>query len=204
MKKTLFIIALLYFFNIVDAQVQLKHGLLIGGGKGSISTKIDPSYTNINGHTVGYTDYKYKANVSLGYRFRLNQTASPKTFLDIDVYAGTKSITDFVWFQMPVDGIPIDAYGSSGTRLFTNFSIAATYNYRIYKGLSAGIGIEPIFYIGGDKKSFDVPVVCKAGYDFKYFELSINCKYGLMNSIKDDYLKSGKFNDWQIQLFIPF
>lgn len=85
---------------------------------------------------------------------------------------------------------------------------AATANYTLYKGLSVGAGLAPSYYFYQDgednKRHFDVPLIAKVAYNFKIFELGVSYKYGLTNSLKTDYLKSGRLQEWNLSLWIPF
>jgi hypothetical protein len=49
-----------------------------------------------------------------------------------------------------------------------------------------------------------MPLTARAGYDFKYMDLSFNYKYGFRDVMDAACFSGGKVRRWQIQLFIPF
>ena len=54
------------------------------------------------------------------------------------------------------------------------------------------------------KSAFDVPVVVKAAYAFKYFDLALTYKHGTCNVMKGvPYMKSGRTRDLQVSIFVP-
>ena len=54
------------------------------------------------------------------------------------------------------------------------------------------------------KSAFDVPVVVKAAYAFKYFDLALTYKQGTCNVMKGvPYMKSGRTRDLQVSIFVP-
>lgn len=172
-----------------------KHGIVLGGGLGSINKEYKPFINNV---TKGET--KYKSSIYIGYKFRMNSSES--FFLDVDLNLGVK-----MWkssFKNNKPEPPIYEASSEYYYISTNGSI----NYLIYKGLSVGVGIEPTYYFYTDgeksKNKFDTPIIGKVAYDFGKFELGIGYKHGLFSPIKTDYFKSGKFRDVQVSLFIPF
>ena len=51
------------------------------------------------------------------------------------------------------------------------------------------------------KSAFDVPVVVKAAYAFKYFDLALTYKQGTCNVMKGvPYMKSGRTRDLQVSI----
>jgi len=46
--------------------------------------------------------------------------------------------------------------------------------------------------------------VAKIAYNLKVVEIGITGKYGLMNILETESLKSGKIQELQLSLFIPF
>ena len=77
-------------------------------------------------------------------------------------------------------------------------------NFRILQ-MNGGL---PVYYFDRNnneflKSKFDVPVAAKLSYNLKFVELEISGKYGLINVIKSDLLKSGKIRDLQLSVFIP-
>ncbi len=194
-NKIFLTIILILNFAAVKAQVIEKHGLLVNGGIGTISYKLDPSLKSKN------NEIDFKSSYSVGYRFRLNPHSDP-FFIDVDANLGMK-----LWKSSYIKSSLEPAFYEASSN-YDSFSIAGTFNYKIYKGLSGGVGIEPIYFFYQDgessKNKLDIPLVAKLAYDFGKFEIGVNYKHGLTNTIKTDYIKSGKFRDIQISLFIPF
>ena len=198
----LFAICCIFSFH---SQCQIKSGLLFQGGSGAIKAVMEPAYLE---SIVSYDIY-YKNSFSIGYRFRVKQ-AGTSLFYNLDANLGMKS------WQMTVSSLnpsndPSNPYDNllskEESTQFYLASLSATANYSIYKGLNAGVGLEPAFLImqtGSKSKFFDMPFIVKLAYDLGPVELGINYKYGLFDLIKTDDIKSGKFRDMQISLFIPF
>lgn len=87
----------------------------------------------------------------------------------------------------------------------------ATVNYRIWKGLSIGLGIEPtVFFNSGklryndaSKTVFDFPVLVKVGYELKNIGFAVSYKQGF-KALYDNYmLNSEKNKELQISVFVP-
>jgi len=220
MKKKLFV--LLFLFSALYGYSQIKSGIVIGGGMGSISNVAFPDgpYIGLDGIAVANMQwsYKYKFDVSIGYRFRVEPQNKP-FFYDIDVNVGLKRLNTAYtggFFELPK---PEDAsnevekeYGYSDgnfQHIYYSFSVNPTWNYRIIRGLYAGAGIEPTLYAKEDTQSdekwkFDLPLTAKIGYDLKFIDLSISYKHGLFDTMEHRYLNPAKFRNWQLSVFIPF
>lgn len=56
--------------------------------------------------------------------------------------------------------------------------------YKLWRGLKAGIGVEPTVYFNTKAKAnlednkFDIPLVVKVGYDFNWFQVDLSYKNG--------------------------
>lgn len=203
-KKLL--LATLFLVGILNASAQFRSGLILGGGIGSISN-VDLSHNDIMGEIIqangtGSVDYKF--NAAVGYKFRFEPQAKP-FFYDVDMYVGMKKYTyEYFAKSMPDDPIPY-FYGNSGDINLLYTSLHLSWNYKINKGLYAGAGIAPLFYFNKETaKKFDASLLTKIGYDFKFIEIAAGYNVGLFNTLKPEYFASGRLNDWQIQLFIPF
>lgn len=181
----------------LGAQSQTESGIVVSGGLGSIKTKLKPS---VQEEASPY-DVDYRYNLSLGYRFRLHAVKTSPFFYDLEAGLGMK-YWDSSYGQVPGEPATLEA----GAKMFSTF-VSGTANYTIYKGLSIGAGIQPIYYFsqnGGNNKKFDIPIVAKVAYRFKAFEIGLNYKHGLMNTLETKYLKSGKFREYNLSLWIPF
>lgn len=190
----------------IQAQSQIKSGLILQGGTGKIQSVIEPTVLE----KISFYDISYNRNFSIGYRFHIKQSGTP-IFFNVDANLGMKSWQARFEYLNPNDDAsnPYDDILSNETSSkYYLASLAGTVHYSIYKGLSTGVGLEPTYLIwqeGEDSQNnFDLPIVAKLAYDFGPFELGINYKYGLMDLIKTDDVQSGKFREWQFSLFIPF
>ena len=194
-KKVLLTCMLCIGIMSLNAQLS-QHGLILNGGLGKVDSKIDKLGER-------WDDIDYKVGLSLGYRLRFNKP-EPKSFhYDFDVNAGVKGARVCNWLTNEV-GHTVG--GWSGGAGFHYTSIGFTANYSLIKNLSAGLGVEPVYFFKANeiRNSFDVPVVAKIAYNLKVVEVGIYGKYGLVNVFEMDYLKSGKMREIQLSLFIPF
>ena len=77
--------------------------------------------------------------------------------------------------------------------------------------MKIGAGVEPTLHFKDPilventiKSAFDVPVVVKAAYAFKYFDIALMYKHGTCNVMKGvPYMKSGHTRDLQVSIFVP-
>jgi hypothetical protein len=199
--------------------------MIFAGGSGYLSNPEESDYVQGIMTNPKEGDYvqeimtkssKYKFNIAIGYKFRI-QPQNKSYFLDMDLYAGLKRFEyGFSHYgeEIREDGFIIfhnEGSHTSGTYYY--FAINPTYNYKVYKNLYFGAGIEPTLYFTGidkDKWRFDIPPTLQIGYDFKYLGIAVGYKVGILDIIKSknkdsrSYLKAGDLNDLQIQLFIPF
>lgn len=195
-KKNLLIAFTALCISTLNAQTITKHGIIANGGIGYISKELKPS------QDIKFSDISYKSSYSVGYRFRLNPNINP-FFIDIDANIGVK-----IWdskYYTDLNLMP-PRYSISTHHYF--FSIGGTFNYSLYRGLNIGLGIEPTYYFyqDGEKSSnkFDIPLLGKVAYDLGKFEAGLSYKHGLTDIIKTDRIKSGKFREIQLSVFIPF
>ncbi|MCR6504863.1 hypothetical protein [Bacteroides muris (ex Fokt et al. 2023)] len=181
----------------LGAQGQTESGIIVEGGTGNIKTKLTPSAAA----AAGSYDVDYKYNLSLGYKFRLHANQASPFFFDLEAGLGMKYY-DYTFGKMP--GEPALVKGSA--KRFSAFA-TGTANYTLYKGLSIGAGIQPTWFFnqnGGNSRKFDIPAIGRIAYRFKAFEVGLNYKHGLMNSLKTDHLKSGKFREYTLSVWVPF
>lgn len=180
------------------AQSDVKSGLLLSGGIGSIKSELSSTVPN----SILHTDVSYKMGFSIGYRFRLQPHVSSRITYDLDANVGLRNWKSSYRrnFNEP------EIYSASSQYYY--LSATATVNYSIYKGFKVGAGIEPTYYFKqngeSSSKSFDIPLVARIGYDFGGFEVGVKYMHGLFNVVDTKYLESGKFRDWQLSVFIPF
>ncbi|MDR2472913.1 MAG: hypothetical protein LBD53_05015 [Tannerella sp.] len=184
--KTRFLMIFLVVSQISMAQ-SIKHGLTVHYGKSDFVAMKHPA-------DVSFSKLDYHLNAAIGYKFRLNYESKPY-FIDFDLGLGLHKYR--LWTGNE------NAF-SSGLSLLCYGSLGATYNYQIYKGLSAGAGIEPTLYYD-NSYDIDFPLVAKISYDLKFIGVALMYKYGLTNALKvDSDITKGKIRGWQVQAFIPF
>lgn len=197
MLKKLVIIFTVLCLIPINTSAQNKNGLLINGGLGNIRSNIRPAVLD----EITDSNIKYKSNFSIGYRFRAYPSKS-SFFFDLDANFGVR-----LWKSSYIQSVMEPPMYEASTEYYF-LSLGGIANYPVYKGLIIGAGIEPTYYIRQDgensKNKFDTPLVGKIAYNFGILELGISYKLGLFNTIKTNYLKSGKFSDWQLSVWIPF
>ena len=131
------------------AQVKIRHGLLMGTGKGSVNGAeyaVDDKVWN--GVTkLQSAGSKYKYNAILGYKVRLEPSGS-KSFFDMDMTFCEKKIMYSIFpdgkeMESMTPGestnLPLFLYGE-----YRSYSIALAlgFGYRLYRGLYVGAGAE--------------------------------------------------------------
>jgi hypothetical protein len=203
MKKIIFSFVLICAVSSAYSQLQYKSGLILDWGKYSIH---DFGFTTAADVALFYSDAQ-KYNATVGYKLRL-QPAAKRFFVDVDAKLGYKKVkfayyADY-WFSSASMPSFISTYN------YIQLSVNPTFNYTIYDGWYAGVGIEPTVYSvseadqRNDFFKFDMPLTARFGYDFKYMDLSFSYNYGLSKALDPKYFSQGTYRTWQIQLFIPF
>lgn len=104
---------------------------------------------------------------------------------------------------------PVKGYKSKFARNY--MALNGVLNYNLIGRLKVGVGVEPTLHFKDNiiigktiKSAFDVPVVVKAAYAFKYFDLALTYKHGTCNVMKGvPYMKSGRTRDLQVSIFVP-
>lgn len=192
---------LLFLFLLVtmSGYAQLRTGLLLGAGMG-FDRNVTPNMKNssiIEQVAKGakfYEDYKF--NLQLGYRFRFEDKKHTKWFYDIDPLINVKVFKS----KEVVDGGRIE-----GNDANLSLALSSSANYKIVKGLYAGIGLEPTWYVASDGKKFDIPLLWKVGYNINNkIDLSVNYRFGFTNTIDTEKYNKGQVSDCNISIFIPF
>lgn len=212
--KQIIIFILALFATGSAAQMELIHGPLAGVGKGSISgAKYAVSDNVWQGITkIGLAESRYKYNALLGYKFRI-KPLNGKSFFDMDLTFGEKKTGYLIqpdltelWESLQPGTKVSFIYGENRSY---GISLALGYSYRLYRGLYVGAGIAPGYRYRTEgtrplfKNKFDAPLFVKAGYDFGFMDISFSYWMGMTNMLENDYIKGGKVNDWQMQLFVP-
>lgn len=199
-----FLTALIFLSCTSLSFSQLTSGLLLSGGTGSLRSRINyesPFVAELD-EAREHSSIDYRFNVALGYRFRL-KPAPDSFFYDMDLNIGMRR-----WNSSYGTIYALNNYSASSAHYFA--SICGTVNHPLYKGLSAGLGIEPTYYFYTEGENvrtspaIDAPLVARLSYNLKFVEVGVSYKYGLFNVMETDYLKSGRFNDLVFSLYIPF
>lgn len=196
MKKYLLFLFLLV---MMSGHAQLRTGLLIGTGLGfdrnvAPNMKTPSVIAEVAKGGAFYEDYK--CNLQLGYRFRFENRKHSKWFYDIDPLINVKLFKS----KEIVDGGRIE-----GNDANLSLALSSSVNYKIVKGLYAGIGLEPTFYVASDGKKFDIPILWKVGYNINNkIDISMNYRLGFTNTIDTKKYRNGQVSDCNISVFIPF
>lgn len=206
MKQFIFLLTLLIS---VCATAQVKSGLIVGASH-SIKTS-DMAGLLDNGsdpHKMYDYQWKSKFGISIGYQFRFE--LSKRFFLDASVLGKMQQEEVKADFMLDESGFrQIDL--NSKKWLFAP-AVNGTVNYRIWKGLSVGLGIEPTLFFNTDKvkynqvqkQVFDCPVLIKAGYGFKNIEFAISYKHGFKSLYNNSMFSSSTKNkELQVSVFVP-
>ena len=212
MKRVVFISILLVSALTASAQLS-QHGILLNGGIGSVhggyGRYADPrSFYGEHEDYIVDADFEYKSGVSAGYRLRFKMPA-PKSFhYDLDLNIGAKFLNykhDYYKVVTAGDYFTEEfAYSLSSVNPYYFTSLGGTVNYSFVKNFSAGLGIEPSFYLNrASKNKYDVPIVAKVAYQFRFVEVGITGKFGLTNVLESSYMTRGKYREIQMSLFIP-
>jgi len=215
MNTKKYLIIFLLFVGNLSVFSQTKSGLIIAGGSGFLSNLKEGKGLQEILDMGGTKKNQYKFNVAIGYKFRI-QPQNRSHFFDMDIYAGLKKFNSEYFYygqETTNDGqIIYNSISSGAGGTYYYFSFNPSYNYKIFKNLHLGAGIEPtLYYVDGQGKwKFDIPPTLRIGYDFKYLDIAVGYKIGFLNVIKSNVsnrsnnFSSGNLNDIQLQLFIPF
>lgn len=200
MFKKLLIIC--FLIVSIHSYSQLRTGILVGGG---IGLEQNLSVNKNNTEFLKGVQFKdtYLYNVLLGYRFRFENQSHKNLFFDIDplLKLQTFKSSDFE------PGNTNDYTSVTKEAHYLNFQLAvsASANYKIFKELYVGLGIEPTWNIVTDGKPFDIPILGKIGYNFNNkVDISLTYRQGFTNTINDSKYSKGRTSDIYLSIFIPF
>lgn len=195
---------ILFVLSVHTGYSQLRTGLLVGGGLG-FERNLSPNLNNplifeeIQNGVKFLSEYQF--NLMLGYRFRMENRRYKKWFYDVDplinakVFKSTKE-----YYTNGVQGGSVIAHDMN-----LSFAVFSSINYKLVKGLYAGIGVEPTWYIASEGKAFDIPLLWKIGYNVNNkIDFAINYRLGFTNSVDSKTFQKGQISDLNISVFIPF
>lgn len=200
MKRITLLSIILFTVIAINAQDRIKHGITLNGGLGNIQQKFDASLSS----KLADKQLDYKAGLSLGYKLRFNQSSTP-LFFDVDGTLGARAWKDKDIFSKP-DSEIVYIGGAESNDLHYYMSLGGSVNYRIYKGLSIGVGITPEWVFNkseNSKNNFDTPLIGKIAYDFGKIEVGFTYKHGMTNLLKTEGLKTAKIREFQLSVFVP-
>ena len=197
-KSVMFLLLSLVCFS-VSAQIGKVRSGIIGGV--SMDWYKDKAMSK---DKAGFNIPDMKPSFHVGYQFQIE--LKHRLSVDAALLYGQKrgEIASFGNKVAPVKG-----YQSKFARNY--MALNGVLNYNPVGGLKVGAGVEPTLHFKDDimigntiKSAFDVPVVVKAAYAFKYFDLALTYKHGTCNVMKGvPYMKYGRTRDMQVSIFVP-
>lgn len=198
--KNLLLLLLLSFSVCANAQT-IRHGVIVGVSDSWLKTSGYPGMSDYTG-AYGITKEKWKPRISFNAGYQIQFDIREKYVLDAALLFQSRGV--HVKYR-PSTNVVVDE-----TKRFNSIALNGVFSYKIWKGIRAGLGIEPTYYWntdywGNGKKSvFDYPLVIKAGYDFKVVEVSLSYKNGF-NSIMSTvgHAFDAKSRDIQMSVFVP-
>ena len=199
MKKSLMFLLLSFVCLSVSAQSgKIRSGVIAGV---SMDWYKDKAVSN---DRLGFNVPDMKPSFHVGYQFQfyLMHRLSVDAAL---LYGQKRGEMASIGYEV----VPVEGYKSKFTRNY--IALNGVVNYNLIGGLKIGAGIEPTIHFKEDimienkiKSAFDVPVVVKAAYAFKYFDLALMYKHGTCNVMKGvPYMKYGHTRDLQVSIFVP-
>ena len=199
MKKSLMFLLLSFVCLSVSAQSgKIRSGVIAGV---SMDWYKDKAVSN---DRLGFNVPDMKPSFHVGYQFQfyLMHRLSVDAAL---LYGQKRGEMASIGYEV----VPVEGYKSKFTRNY--IALNGVVNYNLIGGLKLGAGVEPTIHFKEDimignriKSAFDVPVVLKAAYTFKYFDLALMYKHGTCNVMKGvPYMKYGHTRDLQVSIFVP-
>lgn len=200
MKIRLKIMMLFSLLTISTCFSQNQSGIIFGGGLGFETIAQNSQHKDMKNGELFDSSYNY--NFQLGYRFRFGDFPNAKLFFDIDPLIKLQTLKNKTFYLNTNEeyaSVMVESHD-------INFQLAVspTINYKLFKTLYIGIGIEPTWNIVTEGKAFDFPVVGRIGYSFKgKVELALTYRQGLVNTVNKNLYKKGLLSDLNIGFFIP-
>ena len=192
------------------------HGVLLGGGVGfTHNLEVNPACDEYGREGFIYND-TFDYTLYLGYRFRFILPKNERIFFDTDVTFRYNKLGVHRYYYSEFESEMI-AFKKVLRNGHGQFTLPLSVNYRLVKGLYAGVGVEPVLdistYSPGDMPffycNFDLPVHVKVGYTIsKRLDVALVYRYGFFNTINDAkehkaYL-DGNLSDLSLSIFVPF
>ena len=210
MRRTIYLFVFTYLLLLpLVSNAQLKSGIVVGGGD-SWMHKSKVESPRLTGERDLKWDHRFSFNA--GYQFQYEF----KNHLLIDAALLYQARRVNIAYQEEGGGESLD-YGEQwpggaiydDTKLFNGLSLNATVGYKLWKGLKAGIGVEPTIYFNTKAKvnladnKFDIPLVVKIGYDFNWFQVDLSYKNGFKRLYWNPVVGNTDTRDLQVSIFVP-
>jgi hypothetical protein len=199
--KNLLLLLLLSFSVCANAQT-IRHGVVVGVSDSWLNRSGYPGGGYGYGEQYGIVDGKWKARISFNAGYQLQFDIKEKYVLDAALLFQSRGVHAFY--------MPSNVTAINETKRFYSAALNGVFNYRIWKGIKTGLGIEPTYYwktgywTNLKKTAFDVPLVVKAGYDFKVMEISLSYKHGISPIVEGvGYTNKARSRDIQLSVFVP-
>ena len=199
MKKSLMIILLSLLCVSGFAQFKnVKSGVIGGISLNGYQDKLAPGFS-------AYSLPDKQVSFHVGYQFQVE--LKHRFSLDAAVLYGQKR--GKLDYGSKYEFVPVPGYTDKFSRNY--LALNGVVNYNIIGGFKLGVGVEPTLHFKDHilvdntiKSAFDIPIVAKASYAFKYFDVALMYKHGTCDVLKGlPYVKSGKTRDIQISVFVP-
>ena len=210
MRRTiyLFVFTCLLLLPLVS-NAQLKSGIVVGGGD-SWMHKSKVESPRLTGERDLNWDHRFSFNA--GYQF---QYEFKNHFLIDAALLYQARRVNIAYQEQGMD--PNIDYGKQQpggaiydkTKLFNGLSLNAVVGYKLWKGLKAGIGVEPTIYFNTTSENnmtddkFDIPLVVKVGYDFNWFQVDLSYKNGFKRLYWNPVVGNTDTRDLQVSIFVP-
>lgn len=202
--KKVFYVFLFALCGMLTGYSQVSSGILVGGGAGTLNTKFENTISPAKVGTIFDGTYNY--DLHLGYRFRIQQTQ--RFFWDLDALVGMKCLKKSILTATQENSVHPGylAYGDLYRDYNYYLGVLPTFNVNIYKGLNAGVGIQPtwVFYRSkSDNGDFALPAVVKAGYNFGPLSLEASVKFGLLRDGVNEVISRNRSTEFQLSVYVP-
>ena len=210
MRRTIYLFVFTYLLLLpLVSNAQLKSGIVVGGGDSwmhnskinspLLSGERDLNWDHRFSFNAGYQfQYEFKnhflIDAALLYQARRVNIAYQEQGMDPNIDYGK---------QQPGGAI------YDKTKLFNGLSLNAVVGYKLWKGLKAGIGVEPTIYFNTTSENnmtddkFDIPLVVKVGYDFNWFQVDLSYKNGFKRLYWNPVVGNTDTRDLQVSIFVP-
>ena len=200
--KRLVIYMVLSCLPLLSGMAQVRHGLLFGAGIGFENLKMDTKSADyLNG--IRWND-EYDYNLHLGYRFRFEEAEKGKWFFDVDPLMRLQKLKSYTFYPEEKDKLYSEMSVETNDLNF-QIALSVSANYKVFKELYVGAGIEPMANIVTNGKHFDIPVVGKIGYNIgNKIDIALVYRQGFLNTVGKDIYKRGRLSDLGVSIFVPF